>query len=325
MGFQCKVSLPEKMSGLPRISIVIPTRNRSADATDCVRSILRSDGFAQLIVVDQSDDRSTELAMAALRDPRVRYVSRTLRGATNGRNVGIEASGGEVIAFTDDDCRVAPDWAVSIARIFAADCEAGVVCGRVRVPEELAKEGFAVSFEPEVREWQGRFPPPGRDWGITANFAVRRDVFARVGSFDRLLGPGAPLVCGEEPDFLFRVLKAGLKVVNAREVVVDHLGVRAHGRESTKLSRIYAAGTGAAIFKHVRLGDLDAIALYLRHLGGCGRLIFTNLVHLHRPIGIGYTLAFLSGAFASFRFRIDRGQRLYVPKTANQSPDGDRD
>jgi GT2 family glycosyltransferase len=304
------------MPELPRISIVIPTRNRAADATDCVRSILSSDGIAELIIVDQSDDRSTELAMAALRDPRLRYVSSSLRGATNGRNIGIEISGGQVIAFTDDDCRVASDWVVSIARIFATDPEAAVVCGRVRVPEELAKEGFAVSFEPEVREWQGRFPPPGRDWGITANFAVRRDVFARVGSFDGLLGPGAPLVCGEEPDFLFRVLKAGLKVVNAREVLVEHLGVRAHGPESSRLWRIYAAGTGAALFKHVRLGDPHAIALFLRHLGGCGRLILINLVHFHRPIGFGYTLAFLSGALASLKFRIDRERRLYISAEA---------
>jgi glycosyltransferase involved in cell wall biosynthesis len=301
------------MPELPRISIVMPTRNRPADAGDCVRSIVRGGGFAEVIVVDQSDDRATEDAVAAIGDPRVRYLPSALRGATNGRNVGIEASSGEVLAFTDDDCRVAPDWTATVAHIFATDREAAVVCGRVHVPAELATQGYAVSFEPEVREWQGRFPPPGRDWGITANFAVRRDVFAQVGSFDGLLGPGAPLVCGEEPDFLFRVLKAGLKVVNAREVLVEHLGVRAHGPESTQLWRIYAAGTGAALFKHVRLGDLDAIGLYLRHLGGCARLILTNVLHLHRPIGIGYTLAFLSGAVASLKFRIDRERRLYIP------------
>ena len=304
------------MPELPRISIVIPTRNRAADATDCVRSVLRGRGFAELIVVDQSDDSATELALTAMRDPRLRYLSSTSRGATNGRNVGIDASDGEVIAFTDDDCRVAPDWAESIARIFATDREVAVVNGRVIVPEELAKKGYAVSFEPEVREWQGRYPSPGHDWGITANFAARRDVFVRVGSFDGLLGPGAPLRCGEETDFLFRVLKAGLKMVNAREVLVEHLGVRVHGPQSTGIARTYAAGAGAATFKHVRLADPDGIVLYLRHLWGCGRLIFTNVVHLHRPIGIGFTLAFLSGSVASFGFRIDRKSRLYInPET----------
>ena len=303
----------------PRLSIVVPTRNRPDDVVDCVRSILRIDGFDELIMVDQSDDRSTEIALQVFSDPRVRYLRSTLRGAANGRNVGITASRGTVIAFTDDDCRVAPDWASSIGRIFAADAQTAVVCGRVHVPEELAKRGFAASFEPEVREWHGRFPPPGRDWGITANFAVRRDVFDRVGYFDGVLGPGAPLVCGEEPDFLFRALKSGLKVINASEVCVEHLGVRAHGAESARLSRIYAAGTGAAIFKHVRLADPDAIRLYARHLIGCCLLILINLVHLHRPIGIGFTLAFLSGTRSSLKFRIDRGTRLYVAADSQQS------
>jgi glycosyltransferase involved in cell wall biosynthesis len=304
------------MSELPSISIVIPTRNRAADANECVRSILRGCGFTELIVVDQSDDGATQLAMAALRDPRLRYLPSPLRGATNGRNVGIEASTGEIIAFTDDDCRVSSDWAPSIARIFATDREAAVVCGRVVVPEELAKKGYAVTFEPEVREWQGRYPSPGHDWGITANFAARRDAFARVGSFDGLLGPGAPLLCGEETDFLFRVLKAGLKIINAREVLVEHLGVRAHGPESTRILRIYAAGAGAATFKYVRLADVDGIVMYIRHLWGCIRLIAINAVHFHRPVGIGFTLAFLSGAVASFKYRIDRKSRLYIsPET----------
>jgi glycosyltransferase involved in cell wall biosynthesis len=273
---------------------------------------LNGGGFDELIVVDQSEDGATKAAIAAFGDARVRLLPSRLRGATNARNVGIEASQGDVIAFTDDDCRVAPDWATSVARLFAEDPQVAVMCGRVRVPPEVAARGYAVSFEPEVREWKGRFPPPGRDWGITANFAVRRDVFAAVGAFDSLLGPGAPLVCGEEPDFLFRALKAGLKVVNASEVLVDHFGARAHGPESSRLWRIYAAGTGAAIFKHVRLGDPDAVVLYLRHLFGCIRLVSTNVVHLRRPIGIGYTLAFLSGVTASLKFRVDRKRRLYI-------------
>ncbi len=303
---------------LPTLSVVVPTRNRAAHAADCARSILSGTGFDELVVVDQSDDRETEAALAALGDRRVRYLRSELRGATNGRNVGIEISKGAVIAFTDDDCRVAPGWAPSISAIFASDPDAAVVCGRVRVPEALQREGFAAAFEPQIRNWQGRFPPPQHDWGISANFAVRRDVFARVGIFDGRLGPGAPLGCGEEHDLLFRVLKAGLKVVNAREVEVEHLGIRARGPESRELWRLYAMGTAAALFKHVRLGDPDAMRLYLRHLVGCGRLIFTNLVHLHQPIGFGYTLAFLSGALASLKFGVDRKQRLYVSRESGR-------
>jgi glycosyltransferase involved in cell wall biosynthesis len=297
--------------GSPSLSVIIPTRNRAEHAALCVRSILASPGFQEVIVVDQSDGPETQAAIEALGDARVRNVRSTMRGATNGRNQGIELSTGTVVAFTDDDCRVAPDWASEILAVFANDPDTVVVCGRVMVPEALKHKGFTTAFEPAVREWQGRFPPPESDWGITANFAVRREVFTQVSPFDGRLGPGAPLGCGEEIDFLFRVLKAGFKVVNAREVAVDHLGVRAHGEESRDLWRLYAKGTAAALFKHVRLGDPDAMKLCLRHLAGCARMIFINAVHLHRPIGIGYATAFLSGVVASFKFNVDRQSRLY--------------
>jgi GT2 family glycosyltransferase len=296
----------------PTISVVVPTRNRAAHAVACATELLRCHGLREVLFVDQSDDLSTETGLAGLADRRVRCVRSDLRGATNGRNVGIEQTKGAVIAFTDDDCRVAPDWLDEIANIFRTDADAAVVCGRVRVPDELRKQGFAIEFEPEVRDWVHRFPPPDRDWGITANLAARREVFERVGKFDPLLGPGAPLLCGEEPDLLFRVLKAGLKVINAREVEVTHLGVRSFGPESTQLWHTYGVGTAAALFKHVRLGDIDAARLYLRHLRIMGQVIGKNLLTGHRPLGLRYTLSFLSGAAASFRFRIDRELRQYV-------------
>jgi glycosyltransferase involved in cell wall biosynthesis len=297
----------------PTVSVVVPTRNRPAEVLPCVTTILANEPLLELILVDQSDGDATGRAVASVRDPRFRYVRSDLRGVTNGRNTGIELARGQVVAFTDDDCRAPPDWVAQIARVFSEDPDAAVVCGRVCVPEGTQK-GYAISFEPVEREWKGRYPPPDRDWGLTANMAFRRELFAGVGVFDPFLGVGAPLRSGGEPDLLFRFLRAGLKVVNAREVQVDHLGFRAPGAATTGLMRQYAAGTAAALFKHVRLGDLHATRLFLGHLSGCVRLVFTNAVHLHRPLGIGYTLAFLSGVKASWRYRIDRRKRVYAAK-----------
>ena len=297
---------------LPTVSAVVPTRNRPQHAIPCAESVLRNADLLELIFVDQSDDRKTEEALATISDPRLIYVRSDLRGVTNGRNVGIERSKGDIVAFTDDDCRAATDWVRTTAQIFADDPEVGVVCGRVHVPPEIESQGYACGFEPQQRDWQHSYPPTDRDWGITANMSLRRSMLDQVGLFDPFLGAGAPLRSGGEPDLLFRVLKQGFKVVNAREVSVDHLGVRAPGEETARLLKNYASGTGAAFFKYVRLGDIDGISLYLRHLAGCGHLIFTNVVHLHRPIGIGYTLAFVSGSIASLGYGVDRSRRVYV-------------
>jgi glycosyltransferase involved in cell wall biosynthesis len=301
------------VSGLT-VSVVVPTRNRAVHAEACAKSILATDGFVDVIFVDQSDDGSTKDALSRIDDPRLRYVGTETRGVTKGRNLGMSLSQSDIVAFTDDDCRVAPDWIRRTVDIFAADPEVAVVCGRVCVPEEIQHLGYAEGFEPREREWQGRFPPLGSDWGITANFSIRCSVLDRVGVFDPLLGAGAPLRSGGEPDFLFRVLRAGFKVINAREVVVDHYGIRKPGAEFKKLIMGYSAGTAAAMFKHVRLGDAAGTRVYLQFLGSTLKRVSGNVLTGRRPTGANYLVAFMSGTLASWRFGIDRVRRQYVER-----------
>jgi glycosyltransferase involved in cell wall biosynthesis len=296
-----------------RVSVVVPTRNRPAHAFACLQSILAGNGFVDLVVVDQSDDSATEGALRAIDDPRVRFVRTDTRGVSNGRNLGIALTESEIIAFTDDDCRAKVDWIRRIKNVFRAHPDVGVVCGRVAVPEEIRSAGWAEAFRPRTREWQGRYPPFG-EWGITANLSVRRSILARVGVFDPFLGAGAPLLSGGEPDFLFRVLRAGCKVVNAEEVMVEHVGIRQFGVETRDLIVRYGRGTGAALFKHVRLGDPAGFRVYLRFLNSSVLRVLRNIVSGRRPIGAAFLRGFLSGTVASWHFRIDRRRREYVER-----------
>lgn len=298
----------------PVVSVVLPTRNRHAHALACAKTILQNPDFLELLVVDQSDGTETKDALAPLTDPRLRYIRTSTRGVTAARNLGIDESKGDVVAFTDDDCRVPANWVAMLSGVFEADPEAAVVCGRVVVPVELLDKGFTESFEPHVREWQGRYPPFGSDWGITANLSLRKSVVERVGHFDPMLGAGAPLRSGGEPDLLFRVLRAGLKIVNASEVTVDHLGVRAHGAESQKLMRGYGKGTGAALFKHIRLGDLDAARVYAGFIAANVQRVCANLVKGQRPLGLGYLVSFVQGSLDSYQFNVDKQSRAYTPR-----------
>jgi glycosyltransferase involved in cell wall biosynthesis len=296
------------------VSIAVPTRNRPAQIDGCVRTILALDGFADLIVVDQSDGDDTAKLMATIADSRLRYIRSETRGVTNGRNIAIHESGSDIVAFTDDDCRVHADWVPQIVRLFSEDEDVAVVCGRVIVPEEIRNTGYAEAFEPHVRTWLRRYPPLGRDWGITANFSIRRTAIARVGDFDPFLGAGAPLKSGGEPDFLFRVLRAGYKVLNAEEVVVDHYGIRKPGEEFRKLILGYGYGTGAAMFKHVRLADVDGTLVYARFLGSAVGMVIRNGLTGRRPSGANYLKAFVAGSLGSFKYRVDRSTRQYRPR-----------
>jgi glycosyltransferase involved in cell wall biosynthesis len=293
------------------ISVVVPTRNRPDHIEPCVSSILRSAGDFELVVVDQSDDEASERALQPYTsDPRFRLVRSERRGASNARNLGIANTSCPLIAFTDDDCRVSQDWLSRMTDVFAEDEAVEIVFGRVSIPEHLQGKGFAADFEPHQRSYQGDFPPVDVAWGIGANMGVRRRLFERIGTFDLLLGPGAPFNAGEEFDLMIRALAAGSKVVNASEVCVEHLGVR-EGEAASRLMRGYGVSVGATLAKHVRLRTPRANALLLEwalHFGGAG---VKNAIAGKRPTGLGLVAGMLRGVYLSWRRPIDRGHQVY--------------
>jgi glycosyltransferase involved in cell wall biosynthesis len=310
-------------SARSRTTVVVPTRNRPLDVAECVELILAYTGPFELIVVDQSEGSESAESLARwLADPRMRYVRSSKKGVCAGRNLGVGLAGGDLVAFTDDDCRVSPDWIQRFEAIFEQEKDAAVVCGRVYAPPGTESIGYAAVFEPRRRVYQYEFPPPDADWGISANMIVRREVFGQIGLFDELLGAGALLGSAGETDLLERTLKAGLRVVNAHEVEVLHLGVRRYGPELRALSERYFMGIGAALCKNARLGGRSTRRLYLAWLG---QLIAKNLhgiVRSGRPTGLRHTAAFLRGSLRSLTYKVDRRRGIFVPyKTRRRRDD----
>ena len=113
------------------------TYNRGDLLGDAVRSILaqRPDTTPpfELIVVDNNstDHTRSVVEQCAAADARVRYVFEPQQGSSPGRNAGISAARASIVAFTDDDVRVEPDWIAAIARAFDECPTADVVGGRV--------------------------------------------------------------------------------------------------------------------------------------------------------------------------------------------------
>src|SRR3954470_10398453 len=96
---------------MPRVSVVVPIYNVEPYLRHCLDS-LAAQTFTDLEVVmvdDGSTDRSAEIARAySARDPRFRLVRQPNRGLSAARNTGIDATGGEFLAFVDSDDVVAP-------------------------------------------------------------------------------------------------------------------------------------------------------------------------------------------------------------------------
>ncbi len=293
------------------ISVTVPTRGRPQHIRDCIASILACRGVRfEVFVIDQSDDDETREALSPLMaDTRVRYHRTMPRGVCAARNVGIELSQGAILVCTDDDCRAAPDWLENLSKTFAGNPDAAVVCGQVFVTEELARAGYAVSYSADVGELtiegmrRGVFP-------LTANLAIRRETIEAIGMFDAALGSGGPLRSGGEPDFLLRVLRSGRRIIDAPNARVVHLGVRV-GPAADALMQKYLFGTGAALAKHARFGDVWGLELLARYVRFYCRQAAGNLIRTGRPRGIASAASLTVGALASLRFGVDRKTRLY--------------
>jgi glycosyltransferase involved in cell wall biosynthesis len=306
-------SEPTSMIGnLAGVAIAVCTRNRPGDLIECIRSILAIPGDFELLVVDQSDVPTPIDAIPEFSgDRRLRYHASMSRGLSRARNEALRATQAEVLAFTDDDCRVSPLWIRSFSQLFASEPDLALAYGRVTAPEHLWKVGFIATFEIQgsVR-YKGRLPEPLEPWGIGANMVLRRRVVMDLGGFDPFLGAGTPMYGGEELDLTMRAIGAGHAVVCTGDFEVTHLGVRPHAIARAQY-RNYAIGAGAAYGKNMRLGTPGVRALFSRTMLQQLKGVLSAAARGRRPRGLGMLLATLSGAVQTLKLKLNRQMRSF--------------
>lgn len=89
----------------PRVSAIIPTRNRPELVRRAVRSVLgQTFEHVEAIVVVDGHDPTTIAVLEELHDPRVRIISlEESVGGGEARNIGVAVAAGQWIALLDDD------------------------------------------------------------------------------------------------------------------------------------------------------------------------------------------------------------------------------
>lgn len=177
------------------LSVVIPTYNRAGAlprALEClVCQDLDPERYEIVVVDNNSTDHTREIveAFAEKAPPMVRYVFEPRQGIAYARNTGILTALAPIIAFTDDDVRVARDWAPTILAVLATHPEAACVGGKVLPnrqvawPTWLTREHWAPLALLDYGEAPLQITADRRLCLITANVAYRREVLDRLGMF----------------------------------------------------------------------------------------------------------------------------------------------
>src|SRR5258708_7863844 len=120
---------------MPKLSVVIPTRDRPERLRECLRTLAlqRSapEQFEVLVIDDGSiPPLSESLADASLLELPVRFIRQQPGGLNAGRNRGAHEAAGEILAFLDDDILVDPGWCAAVLTAFG-DPSCDAVGGRV--------------------------------------------------------------------------------------------------------------------------------------------------------------------------------------------------
>lgn len=90
----------------PKVSIVLPTKDRAADVVDAIRSVVQQTYLQwELIVVDDgSTDSTSETVRPFLADSRIRMIRHEHpRGVAAARNAGLAQASGDYVAYLDSD------------------------------------------------------------------------------------------------------------------------------------------------------------------------------------------------------------------------------
>ncbi|MEG4021401.1 glycosyltransferase [Microcoleus sp. S13C4] len=217
---------------LPEVSVVVPVYNGEMDLPElieCLRSQTYPPHRVEYLLVDnKSRDRTSTLLQTAASDPPlvrggsnfnqiiIRHLTENqIQSSYAARNQGIRASTGEIIAFTDADCRPESDWLENLVKPFV-DLEIGISAGEI-----LALPGKTILEQHADRQntlsQKHTLAHPFCPYGQTANLAVRRLVLQQIGLFRPYLTSGG------DADLCWRILReTSYKMYFAENAIVLH-------------------------------------------------------------------------------------------------------
>ena len=267
----------------PPASLLFPTRRRReylAVALASVAPQAAARGAEIVVVEDDPADPETERLVTGHGG---RYLAHGApRGINVARNTAIDAAGGALLCFLDDDVEAWPGWLDALLEAAGAHPDHEAFGGPIRPRLEGARLR-ACGREP-LPITSLDLGPEDRDaefaWG--ANLAVRRSALERIGRFDPALG-GA----GDEEDWQRRLRGSGGRIRYVAAAGVDHRRAGSDARVRALSRAAFHRGRASRRYDAFK-GVAPPLAAELRTLAGC-------VWHVpRRACGVGIVLTALT-------------------------------
>lgn len=215
------------------VSVIIITRNRHKYLEKCLEKVYKQEYEPfEVVVVDSSDSHESKEVVVQFSKTKYIYFEDGEDQRPESKNLGIENSRGDIVAFIDDDCEVHKDWLEEILRGYISE-EVGGVGGGIK-----QDRAFLQFDSTGVGKISGL--DVSTNWGCDldrivevdhlpgGNMSFRREVIQKVGWFDQnYTGSNA----SEETDYSVRVRKCGYKLIFNPKACVDHHAASREFRE----------------------------------------------------------------------------------------------
>ena len=198
-------ALPEH----PLVSVVIATRNRPALLADALAAVAaQTYRYWEIVLVNDGGEPVEEIARALLADrlagERLRAFSHAeSEGPAYARNTGIAEARGDLVAFLDDDDRLAPEHLQGLVAALA-DTRAGVAYSACDIVMERLEDGARTELSRHRQPMPDTFKSSllfVRNYIPLNSCAFRAELFHAHGGFDELLS------CLEDWELLLRLSK----------------------------------------------------------------------------------------------------------------------
>lgn len=203
------------------ISVVVPTHNRLASLTACLLALVEQelprDRYEVIVVDDGSRTPPRELIAELSSRMSVRLIEQQNAGPASARNTGARAARGQLLAFTDDDCRAAPTWLSTLVSAMNRTPHSAI---GGPVLNALPDNGYSAASQLLVDylySYHNTEAVHGQFF-VTSNVAFPVDAFRALNGFD----VSFPLAAAEDRDFCERWRNAQHTFVFDPDAIVYH-------------------------------------------------------------------------------------------------------
>ena len=172
------------------VSVVVLNRDRVASLARTLAALEHQTlrGFDLTIVTNRAAELARDVPLAR----RARLVPCAEANISRSRNLGIAATGGDIVAFCDDDAVPEPPWLERLAASFA-EADVGAAAGLVRGRNGVSVQWGFQEVDAFGNDWPlPDLPGPFRHAGgpdramktVGTNCAFRRAALVEIGGFD---------------------------------------------------------------------------------------------------------------------------------------------